>query len=49
MEQMKNFNKILNNLENIEVKIEDEDTTLQLLNALFNIFLAFQGSFVVQE
>lgn len=34
MEQLTNFQKIIDDLENIEVKFEDEDTVILLLRSL---------------
>jgi hypothetical protein len=37
-EQLSEFNKILEDLENIEVKLDDEDKALLLLNSLSKTF-----------
>ena len=46
MEKLVNFNKIMDDLENIEVKFDDEDKVLLLLNALIKIFEHFNDFFI---
>ena len=43
-EQLADFNKILDDLENIEVKLEEEDKTLLLLNSLPKSFEYFKDA-----
>jgi len=44
MEQLTEFNKILDDLENIEVQLEDEDKTILLLCALPKSFESFKDT-----
>jgi hypothetical protein len=44
MEQLTKFNKILDDLENIEVHLEDEDKTILLLCALPRSFESFKDT-----
>jgi len=44
VEQLADFNKILNDLENIEVKLEDDDKVLRLFNALPKIYEHFKDA-----
>jgi len=49
MEQLTNFNKILDDLENIEVKPENEDKTLLFLNALPNTYEHFKDALLFEK
>jgi len=44
MEQLTQFNKILDDLENIEVHLEDEDKVILLLCALSKLFESFKDT-----
>jgi hypothetical protein len=44
IEQLTEFNKILNDLKNIEVNLEDEDKTILLLCALPRSFESFNDT-----
>jgi len=49
VEQPTNFNKILDDLENIEVKLEGQDKTLLLLNALPKMYEHFKDALLFKK
>lgn len=49
IEQLADFNKILDDLENIEVKHDDEDKALLLLNALPKSFEHFKDALLYRR